>query len=75
MKRRTLIALSFCLYIVLAGFAVVVTKHYLDKKEDRLYSEAISNLKDFFSHQDKFVNIDYSGKKVAYEKTSIPKYT
>lgn len=74
MKRRTLITLSICLYFVLAGLAIVVTKHYVDKKEDRLYSEAINNLEDFFAHQDKFVNIDYSGKKVAYEKSSIPKY-
>lgn len=74
MNRRAIIALSICLYIVLAVLIVPGTKYYLDKKEDRLYSEALENLEDFFSSQAKFVNIDYSGKKVAYEKTSIPKY-
>lgn len=45
-----------------------------DKKDDKLRKEAYGNLYAFFDKQDKFVRIAYSGNKVSYERTEIPKY-
>lgn len=75
MKRKTVIILSIVAYVFLIPIVYLGSKWYVDKKEDKEWSYAITNFENFFARQEKFVNIDYSGKKVAYEQIAIPMYT
>ena len=71
-KKLTLIV--FAAYLIALVLVFFGSKMYVNKKADRLHSEAIENLDKFFSKQVKFINIAFSGEKVAYEQISIPKF-
>lgn len=74
MKHSTIIVISLATYVLLLGGAYFGAKKYVDNKDSRLRREAYDNFDRAFSNQNKYVSIGFSGKKVAYEKTSIPKY-
>lgn len=74
MKYSTIIVISLATYVLLLGGAYFGAKKYVDNKDSRLRREAYDNFDRAFSNQNKYVSIGFSGKKVAYEKTSIPKY-
>lgn len=73
MKRNHIIYLSLLIYAILAICFIFIANIYVDKKDIREHKLAIDNLEQFFANQKKFVMIDYSGEKVAYEKAAIPK--
>lgn len=74
MKRTTIIWLIVLAYILCGVGLYFGTESFLDKKMNRLRAEAQNNLEHFFARQNKFVSVGYSGKKVAYEQISVPKY-
>lgn len=74
MKRTSIIKIAILAYVLLGVGLFFCTKACLDAKDNRLKREAISNLTEYFSRQDKFVSVGYSGKKVAYEQIAVPKY-
>ena len=74
MKRNTIIKLSFLTYILCGIGIFFCVKASIEAKDRRLKSEALNNLEEYFSRQEKFVSVRYSGKKVSYEQISLPKY-
>lgn len=71
-KKTILIALG--VYVLLMGCAYFGIKKYVDIKNDRLRSDAYETFQGFFSKQDKYVSVAFSGAKVGYEKIDIPKF-
>ena len=74
MQYKTLIFICIISYIVLGLGVFFGAKLITDKKDDKLRQEAYDNLNAIFDKQEKFVRIAYSGNKVSYERTEIPKY-
>ena len=74
MKRSTLIWIIILSYILCGVGLYFGTEAYLEKKDSRLQRDAIDNLEKVFAKQNMFVSVGYSGKKVAYEQISVPKY-
>lgn len=71
--KKNLTLIVFAAYLLALVLVFLGSKLYVNKKSNRLHSEAIENFEKFFSKQVMYVNIAYSGEKVAYEQTSIPK--
>ena len=72
-KGGTIIAIAITAYVVLMAASYFGIKKYVDAKDDRLRKEAYKDFENFFSRQNKFVEIAFSGKKVASEIIDIPK--
>lgn len=72
MNKRILLWIVVVLYISSMAAAFFITRMVVEKKDTRLRVEAINSLRDFFSQQDRFINVGYSGKTVAYEEIPIP---
>lgn len=74
MKAKKIITLSSVVYVLSLIGIVVGTHFYINDKRNLLRKEAYETLDNFFSRQKKYVNIGYSGEKVAYEETIIPHF-
>ena len=72
MKNKRILWIVVILYVASMVAAYFITKSIVEKKDNRLRVEAYDNLQEFFSQQSRFINIGYSGKKVAYEEIPIP---
>lgn len=72
MKRGTIISLTIVAYII-AMIAMFFGVHeHIKNKDNRLRNEIHDMIDEIFKHQDRFVDIAYSGHKVKNEKTTIP---
>ena len=75
MKRRTLLKVTVVSYIILVVLLYFASNLYVQKKDIREFGIAKEKLDSFFSKQEKFINATNYNINVAYEQTSIPKYT
>lgn len=65
LKGGAIIAIAVATYVVLMVASYFGIKKYVDAKDERLRKEAYQDFENFFSRQNKFVEIAFSGKKVA----------
>lgn len=72
MKKQTTLWIVICAYAICIIGGYFITKMIIDKKDLRLRRAAYNSLEDFFSSQNRFINIGYSGKTVSYEQILIP---
>lgn len=70
MSKKGLIILLVGLYIASLVSCYFYARHYVLKKDARLYSEAINSLESYFRGRDRIVVVEYSGEKVKSE--SVP---
>ena len=75
MKTSSKIAIAIAAYMLLMAGSYFGIKKIVDAKDDRLRQEAYQAFDRYFARQNKFVKIAFSGKKVAYERIDVPKYT
>lgn len=72
-KGRTIVVIGIAAYCVLMVASYFGVKKCVDAKDERLRKEAYQSFENFFSRQNKFVEVAFSGKKVASEIINIPK--
>lgn len=74
MKAKHILYAIIGLYALSSVGIYVGTNMYLEHKRNVLRQEAYEGIDYFFSKQKMFVNVGFSGEKVAYEQTEVPKY-
>lgn len=75
MKINNKITITIACYLISIIGLYTSAKFFINNKDERLRREAHENLDNFFAKQKMFINVEYSGKKVAYKQIKIPKFT
>ena len=74
MCKKGIILLLVGLYLASLVSCFFYARHYVRKKDARLYSNAISSLKSYFRGRDRIIVVEYSGQKVRSEQVPLRKF-
>ena len=72
MKRSKIVLVAFLTYLVALTGMFFGVDNYIESKDDRLRKEIHDKLHSIFKDRQQYIDVAYSGKKVGYEKDSIP---
>lgn len=73
MKIRTIIILTIVGYIIALVAIFFGVQEYITNKDNRLRKDIHDKIDEIFAHQNRFVDVAYSGYKVGSERIDIPK--
>ena len=71
MKRSTIITIAVSVWIAALVGMILGVDAFVKAKDRRLFKEARDNISALFD-DNKYIDVNYSGRKVSYEKAKIP---